>query len=133
MLPRNQAPLHAFSVFGFYPPNHRAPGSNLLAPEQKTLLSTEFDERLGRYDWVFQDEAGLATSGCDLETFKKAAATDAQLLELINQRFYRGAMTPATRQALSESVLSWQRDSPMRLTAVYLQNASITPAFGAAR
>ena len=133
MVPRNQMPLHAFSVFGFYPPNHRAPGSNLLAPEQKTLLSTEFDERLGRYEWNFQDVSGLEASGCDVETFKKAATSDAQLLELINQRFFRGAMTPATRQALSESVLSWQRDSPMRLTAVYLQNASITPAFGAAR
>jgi len=133
MLPRDQQPLYAFSVFGFYPPNHRAPGSNLLAPEQKTLLSTEFDDRLGRYESSFQHEAGLAASGCDLETFKKAAASDAQLLELINQRFFRGAMTPATRQALSESVLSWQRDSPMRLTAVYLQNASITPAFGAAK
>ncbi|MFN5701215.1 MAG: DUF1800 family protein, partial [Betaproteobacteria bacterium] len=45
----DQRPLQAESVFNFYPPNHRAPGSNLLAPEQKTLDSREFSRRLGRY------------------------------------------------------------------------------------
>ncbi|MFN5722785.1 MAG: DUF1800 family protein [Betaproteobacteria bacterium] len=131
---RNQMPLHAYSVFGFYPPNHRAPGSNLLAPEQKLLVSTEFADRLGRYDWHFQDEAVWAASGCDMAAFKQAAgSSDAELLELINQRFFRGAMTPTTRRALSESVPTWQRDTPLRLTGALLQSAMITPAFGAAR
>ena len=134
LLPHNQTPLHAFSVFGFYPPNHRAPGSNLLAPEQKMLLSTEFADRLGRYEWNFQDESTLEAAGCDVATFKAAAAAgEDALIELINQRFFRGAMSPNTRRVLGESVMSWQREKPMQHTGALLQYASITPAFGAAR
>lgn len=131
---RNQRPLHAPSVFGFYPPNHRAPGSNLLAPEQKMLLSTEFDDRLGRYSWHFQDEAVLRGSGCAVDDFKAAAASsDAKLLGLIDQRLFRGAMPPATAQALLGSVQSWQSTHPLQKTAAMIESAMITPSFGAAR
>lgn len=45
----SQQPFQAYSVFNFFPPNHRAPGSKLLAPEQKLLNSNEYSRRMGEY------------------------------------------------------------------------------------
>lgn len=131
-----QMPMDAPSVFNWYPPNHLAPGSNLLAPEQKMLNSTEFSSRLGRYDYVLDDEGAIRSAGCDVDTFKSAAQTsDDSLIELINQRYFRGAMTPPTRQLFKEfsASASWLRNSPMRYTGAMLALATVTPGFGAAK
>jgi uncharacterized protein (DUF1800 family) len=132
----DQRPLQAESVFNFYPPNHRAPGSNLLAPEQKTLLSREFSRRLGRYNWAWQDESVLSGVGCDVETFKKAIAkSDDALLDLMSERYFRGAMPATVRQGLKDGVAgqSWQRNSPTQLLGFMVQFASMTPPMGAVK
>jgi uncharacterized protein (DUF1800 family) len=126
-------PLNAESVFNFYPPNHRAPGSNLLAPEQKSLLSSEFSSRLGRYgDW--RDEQVLLAAGCDVEPFKRAIAkSDEALLDLISERYFRGAMSGTLRQGLKDGLAgqSWQRETPTRFLGAMVQMATFTPAMGA--
>lgn len=129
-----QRPLNAESVFNFYPPNHRAPGSNLLAPEQKTLINSEFQPRLGRYNWQFREESILTQAGCEVEAFKRAiASSDDALLDMLSLRFYRGAMPPATRQGLKDALASqpWRRDIPTELLGVMLQFAAVTPSLGA--
>lgn len=126
-------PLYAETVFGFYPPNHRAPGSNLLAPEQKTLLSSEFSSRLGRY-WQWQDEQVLLASGCDIEPFKRAIAkSDDALLDLLSERYFRGAMSGTVRQGLKDGMSgqSWQRETPTRFLGAMVQLATFTPSMGA--
>jgi uncharacterized protein (DUF1800 family) len=126
-------PLNAESVFNFYPPNHRAPGSNLLAPEQKSLLSSEFSSRLGRYgEW--RDEQLLLAAGCDVEPFKRAIAkSDDALLDLVSERYFRGAMSGTVRQGLKDGLSgqSWQRETPTRFLGAMVQMASFTPAMGA--
>jgi hypothetical protein len=126
-------PLYAESVFNFYPPNHRAPGSNLLAPEQKSLLSSEFSSRLGRYgDW--QDEQVLLAAGCEVEPFKRAIAkSDEALLDLLSERYFRGAMSGAVRQGLKDGLAgqSWQRGTPTQFLGAMVQMATFTPAMGA--
>ena len=126
-------PLNAESVFNFYPPNHRAPGSNLLAPEQKSLLSSEFSSRLGRY-WEWQDERLLLAAGCDVEPFKRAIAkSDDALLDLLSERYFRGAMSGTVRQGLKDGLSgqSWQRETPTRFLGAMVQMATFTPAMGA--
>jgi len=129
----NFYPLNAPSVFNFYPPNHRAPKSNLLAPEQKSLLSSEFSMRLGRY-WDWQDEQVLLAAGCDVEPFKRAIAkSDEALLDLISERYFRGAMSGTVRQGLKDGLAgqSWQRETPTKLLGAMVQMATMTPPMGA--
>jgi uncharacterized protein (DUF1800 family) len=129
----DKRPLYAESVFNFYPPNHRAPGSNLLAPEQKSLLSSEFSSRLGRYgEW--RDEQLLLAAGCDVEPFKRAIAkSDDALLDLVSERYFRGAMSGTVRQGLKDGLSgqSWQRETPTRFLGAMVQMATFTPAMGA--
>lgn len=132
----DQRPLQAESVFNFYPPNHRAPVSNLLAPEQKTLVSRELSRRLGRYNWAWESEAVLTAAGCDAETFKKAIArSDDALLDLLSERYFRGAMPPTVRQGLKDGLAgqSWQRNSPTQLLGFMVQFAAMTPPMGAVK
>ncbi|NBO83284.1 MAG: DUF1800 family protein [Betaproteobacteria bacterium] len=105
----DKRPLYAESVFNFYPPNHRAPGSNLLAPEQKSLLSSEFSGRLGRYgEW--QDEQLLLAAGCDIQPFVRAIAkSDDALLDLLSERYFRGAMSGPVRQGLKDGLAGQRR------------------------
>ncbi len=132
----DQRPLQADSVFNFYPPNHRAPGSNLLAPEQKTLDSREFSRRLGRYHWQWHEGSILEAAGCDVETFKKAIAkSDDALLDLMSERYFRGAMSATVRTGLKDGIAgqSWNRDTPTQLMGFMVQAATMTPPMGAVK
>lgn len=135
--PHNQMPLNAFSVFNFYAPNHRAPGSQLLAPEQKTLTSSEFSWRMGAYqDMLRPDrETYWKKAGCDLSEMEAAARkSDDDLIEFISQRFFKGSMPAALRQALKASVSqSWLRETPLRTAGAMLDMAVLTPAMGVSR
>lgn len=129
-----QQPFSADSVFNFYPPNHRAPGSGLLAPEQKTLNSQEFNSRLGAFGWRLGYLTRAADAGCDVQAVKDAVAqSDDKLLTLVSDRFFRGAMPAAVRQGLLEANaanLTNYRASPMTYVGALLDMASVTPAFG---
>ena len=130
-----QRQFNAPSVFNFYPPNHRTQGSNVLAPEQKMLNSSEFSSRMNFFSGRFQDETLLSDAGCDVATFKAAQAiSDEKLIELMNDRFFRGAL-PAT---ISKSLIDahknyWDRAKGLALTGAILDMASLTPAFGVSK
>lgn len=129
-----QDPLNAKTVFNFYPPNHRAPSSRLLAPEQKMLTSEEFNMRLGRVSGAFWDPQarGLIEAGCNLDVWRAAAsASDEELLNLIGQRFFRGVMPAATGQALLQSVTV--SNNPLVKVGQMLDMVLITPAFGVSK
>lgn len=132
---QTQRQFNAPSVFNFYPPNHRTQGTNVLAPEQKMLNSSEFSSRMSFFNGRFQDETLLNDAGCDVATFKAAqAVSDEKLLELMNDRFFRGAL-PAT---ISKSLIDahknyWDRARGLALTGAILDMASLTPAFGVSK
>ncbi|WP_284616742.1 DUF1800 domain-containing protein [Aquabacterium humicola] len=96
-----QHPYVAPSVFGFYAPTDTAPGSNLLAPEQRLLIGEEFVGRLGNLRNVHVNWTGSTTkAGCDFAPLRQAAAqSTAALVELISQRWFRGAMPAALRRS----------------------------------
>jgi uncharacterized protein (DUF1800 family) len=130
-----QRQFSAISVFNFYPPNHRTQGTNVLAPEQKMLNSTEFSSRASYFTRIFRDENLLNDAGCDVSTFKAAkASSDEQLLDLMNERFFRGAL-PATigKSIIDANKNLWDRNNGLSLVGAYLDMASLTPAFGVSK
>ncbi len=132
---RNQRPFEAYSVFNFYPPNHRTQGTNVLAPEQKLLNSNEFGSRMWNNNSGMESETTLVNAGCDVNAFKAATATsDEALVDLISQRFFRGAMPAALSKSLIEANKNlWQREQGLKLAASMLDMASLSPAFGVSK
>ena len=128
----NQQPLQAYTVFNFYPPNHRTQGTNVLAPEQKLLNSNEFGSRMWQVSSVMSDETVLNNAGCDTESIKAAAAiSDEKLLDLLSERYFRGAIPATLAKSLIDANKSyWKRDKPLDLAGVMLDMASLSPAFG---
>lgn len=130
-----QRPFEAYSVFNFYPPNHRTQGTNVLAPEQKMLNSSEFNSRMYSNSGGMQNESLLNDAGCDVATFKAATAvSDEALVELLSQRYFRGAMPSVLAKSLIEANKNtWQREQGLVLAAAMLDMASLTPAFGVSK
>ena len=131
----NQKPLNAYSVFNFFPPNHRTQGTNVLAPEQKLLNSVEFSSRMNFFSWVLQNETSLNDAGCDVAAFKTAqAVSDEKLMDLMNERFFRGAMPASISKSLIDANKNlWNRDQGLRLAGSILDMAALTPAFGVSK
>lgn len=95
----NQAIYNAPSVFGYFSPNHKAPESLTPAPEQKLLTANAFNGLAGTLGWTIQNPQIFLDAGCDLELFRQAAMTsDEHLLQLINARFFKGAMPQPLRE-----------------------------------
>jgi len=131
----NQKPLNAYSVFNFYPPNHRTQGTNVLAPEQKLLNSVEFSSRMGFFNWALDNETSLNDAGCDVAAFKTAqAVSDEKLMDLMNDRFFRGALSASVSKSLIDAHKNlWNRDQGLRLAGAILDMAAVTPAFGVSK
>ena len=131
----NQRPFNALSVFNFYPPNHRTQGTNVLAPEQKMLNSIEFSDRMSTLTYSFQDDSLLGSAGCDVDIFKAAqAVSDEKLLDLINDRFFRGALPASISKSLIDASKNYSnRNKGLALTGAILDMASITPAYGVSK
>jgi hypothetical protein len=132
---QQQRAFEAYSVFNFFPPNHRTQGTNVLAPEQKMLNSSEFASRMWSNSVGMQSESNLVDAGCDVSAFKAAAAvSDEKLVELIGERFFRGAMPAVVAKSLIEANKNlWQKDQAMAHAAAMLDMATLTPAFGVSK
>ena len=130
-----QRQFSAKSVFNFYPPNHRTQGSNVLAPEQKMLNSTEFSDRMSYFNSRLQDETLLNDAGCDVATFQAAQAiSDEKLLDLMNDRFFRGALPATSSKTLVDGTKNqFNRNKGLSLVGAILDMASLMPAYGVSK
>ncbi len=133
--PNNQRPFHAYSVFGFYPPNHRTQGTNVLAPEQKMLNSNEFSTRMNMFRNQFPSESLLVDAGCDVNAFKTAAAiSDEKLMDLMSERYFRGAIPASVAKSIIDAHKNYYaRTNALSLTGAMLDMASLTPIFGVSK
>ncbi len=131
MLP-SQDPFDPRSVFSFYMPTDRAPGSNLLAPEQRLLNASEFSFRLGN---GFAEGVQRAGASCgDAEAFGRAySSSPAALADLISERFFRGAMPATLRQNLIELAPTTWGSTPTQKAVSLVQFALATPYYGVIR
>lgn len=130
-----QQPLGAPTVFGFTAPSHRAPGSNLLAPEQKMLSSDEMNRRLGT-NWHFGKVQNLRDAGCDVDALLQAheKGEDA-MLDLLESRLMRGSMPPPVRQGIKLALKDqdWIKDTATNHYGGMIALLSMTPGFGASK
>lgn len=127
-----QNPYNAESVFSFYAPTDRAPGSKLLAPEQRLLNASELAGRLSGYS--IGREAAAAAAGCDSAGFARALAVSPRaFIDLVSERYFRSAMPVALRQHLGELAPvvggSSRHEQAMRLLLVALAS----PYYGVIR
>lgn len=127
----SQAPFNPGSVFSFYMPTDRAPGSNLLAPEQRLLTAEDLSWRLNS---VMARAVRRAGTDCDAAAFGKAFSTSpAAFADLVNERYFRGAMPPTLRQNLIELAPTTWGDTPDEKAISLLQFALATPYYGVIR
>jgi uncharacterized protein (DUF1800 family) len=130
--PPMQPPFSPPSVFSFYLPTDRAPGSNLLAPEQKLLTTNEFTWRLGGLKWALMTVPDNATAGCDTAALGRAFNESPRaLIDQLNARWFRGAMPPTLRsnlEALATGQGAWATPDEGALTLMFYALSS--PYFG---
>lgn len=130
-----QIPLGPPTVFGFTAPTHRAPGSNLLAPEQKMLVSDEFSRRLG-LNWSLRQDQSLKDAGCDVAAVLQSyAAGEDAMLDLLGQRYLRGNLSPSVRQGIKAALKdqNWLKETASQQFGAMVGLMSMTPGFGAIR
>lgn len=136
--PPGQSPDNPPSIFSYYQASDRAPGSNLLAPEQKLLNMNELTSRFGSMNWRLIDpnnqmrDTNRAQSGCDLDTLAGAFAQSPKaFVDLVSLRFFRGAMPPTLRSTLQSLMVgesNW--NSPEEGALTLLQFALSSPYYG---
>ena len=136
-----QEPFRPQSVFGFYAPTDRAPGSNLLAPEQKLITSNILSARFSSPPFEFRGNgAGQPNSsqrylvaGCNIEEFSRAIGTSAKaFIDLVSLRYFRGAMPPTLRSYLEQLIReqSGSRRDQDQLAMLMLGFALASPYYG---
>lgn len=127
-----QNPYQALSVFGYFAPNHKAPESLTPAPEQKLLTANEFNQRAGNFSWQAGAPENFANAGCELDLFVQAAAkSDDELIALISERFFKGAMPP-TLMAGARNLLksNLANETPNNKFSRLMQVLLTSPSFG---
>jgi len=128
------------NVFSFYAPTDRAPGSNLLAPEQKLLASNEFTSRLGLLTSITwngvqrrRDLSPLTNAGCDIQTFVQAYERGAKpFIDLVSERYFRGAMPHTLRSNIEQQMRkpTWNTSAEGEGALQMIGMALSTPYFG---
>lgn len=130
-----QQPFNAPSVFSFYLPTDRAPGSLLLAPEQATLNGQELRGRLGEFTHhVVQGYDHVVSAGCNLTELEDAfAQSEDRFLDLVSTRWFRGALGPTERAAARRLSAASPWMNPRERMMSMLSYLLATPAFGVMR
>lgn len=127
--PEIQRPYDATSVFSFYVPTDRAPGSNLLAPEQRLLTAPEMASRFGGYR--LENSAATSAAQCDVTPFTAALAkSPGALIDLLGERYFKSAMPAPLRQILLELAVQTQGSAQAKAMTL-LQFALASPYYGA--
>ena len=139
----NQQAFRPDSVFGYYAPSDRAPGSNLLAPEQRLLNSNELTTRLGELNWMrwnsvtqVQDSSQLRNAGCEVDALISAYSQSPKAyLDLVSARYFRGAMPPTLRSNIEQLIRQpqWNANDPSEGAMRMLAFALSTPYYGVSK
>lgn len=143
-LPPNQNPFAAESVFSFYAPTDRAPGSNLLAPEQRLVNATELTFRLNLVSGMKRREPSsnthslkfLEDAGCEVsEVVDAYRRSPRNFNDWMSARFFRGAMPPTLRGNIEQLIREpqWDTSDPIDGPLRMLDYALAGPYFGVIR
>jgi len=129
------------SVFSYYAPTDRAPGSNLLAPEQKLVNASELTARFGelnglRWDGLTRTNGtkNYSTAGCNVEPLTRAFVDSPRAFsDYLSQHYFRGAMPPTLRSNIEQLMRGqpfWDLNAPDDGALRLLGYALATPYYG---
>jgi uncharacterized protein (DUF1800 family) len=129
------------SVFSYYAPTDRAPGSNLLAPEQKLVNASELTARFGELNWMRWDgltktngTSNFTAAGCNVAPLVKAfQASPRAFSDHLSLHYFRGAMPPTLRSNLEQLMRGqpfWDQNAPDDGALRLMGYALATPYFG---
>ncbi len=135
ILPQSQRPFGQESVFSFYAPTDRAPGSNLLAPEQKLVNASEFIGRLNLVSSIRQNNNWkmFTKAGCDIDAVVRAYSTSPRAFnDWLSEKFFRGAMPPTLRSNVEQLIQQppWVIGDSAGATLLMLDYALTSPYYG---
>ena len=141
-----QKPFSPMSVFGWYAATDRAPGSNLLAPEQKLLTPRTFRDRLMTLDGLAYTQGSppytytgaLETAGCRLDDLYAAVdRSAAEVVTLVGQRYLRGQVPHELVPEVDRLLKAWRAtghmNDPRRQAIRLLEYLLASDGFGAMR
>lgn len=135
--PATQGSVSPPSIFSYYQATDRAPGSNLLAPEQKLLNTMELTSRLGSVTWhlVSPDNrmknANVERTKCNISELSTTfAKSPNEFVDLVSKRWFRGAMPATLRNSLISLINGekWESNEFGAMTS--LNFALSSPSFG---
>lgn len=128
-----QTALTPQTVFGFYLPTDRAPGSNLLAPEQKLLNTEELTRRLGGWPLSLLTQAPSVNNevGCQIDELGRILErSPKEFTDALNVRYFRGVMPPLLRSSIMDLAARTTWGTPRQKALTLVQFALSSPSFG---
>ena len=70
----------------------------------------------------------------NIVAWRAQAVSDEKLMDLMNERFFRGALSASISKSLIDANKNlWNRDQGLKLTGAILDMAAVTPAFGVSK
>jgi hypothetical protein len=111
------------SVFGFYSPGHRIPGTNLLGPEFQILTPSTALDRANQVNAIIYGSLGAGTQ-IDLSGWTNLANTPDELLDEIGAVFFHRQMPAGVRSILQEAVAATAGARARAQAALYLAASS---------
>lgn len=118
-----QKVLYPPSVFSYYSPSYRYPGSAVVAPEFQILTAQTAMMRMNALARLINGGYGDEVK-VDLTRYIDAAGDTPLLLDTMNREFFGGRMEPDVRRALFDAVQAQQDRRSKALTALYLSATS---------
>lgn len=111
------------SVFSYFSPSYRYPGTTVLAPEFQIVTAQTAMMRMNAIGRMLNNGYGSEMK-VDLTRFLDAAGETPLLLDMVNREFFGGSMDPEVRRAMFDAVQAQQDRRSKALTALYLAGAS---------
>ncbi len=118
-----QKVLYPPSVFSYFSPTYRYPGTAIVAPEFQIVTAQSAMMRMNTMARLINRGYGDEVK-IDLARFTDAAGDTTLLLDMVNREFFGGRMEPENRRAIFNAVQAQQDRRSKALTALYLAGSS---------
>jgi uncharacterized protein (DUF1800 family) len=118
-----QRVLYPPSVFSYFSPSYRFPGSAVTAPEFQIVTAQTAMMRINTLARLINNGYGNEVT-VDLARFTDAAGDTPLLLDMVNREFFGGRMEPDVRRAIFDAVQAQENRRGKALTAIYLAGSS---------
>jgi len=118
-----QQPFVPTTVFNFYPPNYKVPGTQLLGPEFKILNSSTIVARINFVNDLVYGSVSNKTK-TDISAYVGVAGDVTKLLDMVSANMLHGAMSDSMRTTLATTLAAIPDNTRRAQAALYLVGSS---------